>query len=95
MATKKVEGIEVKENMEVKGDEATKVYYLVKNTSQFVMMFPIGNAFLYPGLECVVDGSVVTDSTKAFWESSGTSFVVLEESKAKQLIAASGIFGTK
>ena len=84
--------------MAVKKSEETATeqkFYRVKNTSSFVMMFPIGQAFLYPGLECVVEGSKVTDETKEFWALSGTTFEEIPTDEAKQLIKESGIFGTK
>lgn len=71
-----------------------KTAYLVQNNGQFMMLYPKGNAFLYPGAQAVVT-EPITDEDKAHWEKLGCKYSVITYDKALELLDSSSALGVK
>lgn len=72
----------------------SKTAYLVQNNGQFMMLYPKGNAFLYPGAQAVVM-EPITDEDKAHWEKLGCKYSEIPYEKALELLDNSSALGVK
>lgn len=68
--------------------------YKIKNSGEFIMLFPKGNAFLYPSGEAVITESVSAEDIKK-WEQLGCVVTEISMDEANELLATSGILGVK
>lgn len=75
---------------EVKSAVKSETAYRVKNGGEFIMLFPQGNAFLYPGAECVITEPVNKEQLK-IWESMGVTVTEISQEEAASI--TSGILG--
>ncbi len=79
-------------NMTVKKESKPETAYRVKNAGEFIMLFPKGNAFLYPGAECVVTEPVTQEQLQR-WKDVGCVVTELSMTEAENL--SSGVLGIK
>ncbi len=72
--------------------KSDKKNLVVKNGGEFIMLFPQGTAFLYPGAEVLITDPVSSEQIKR-WEKMGCFVSEVTQEEADKL--SNGILGLK
>lgn len=67
--------------------------YRIKNAGEFIMLFPTGNAFLYPTAEVAVQSASETDIKR--WKEMGCELTPISQDEYLDLSEQSGVLGIK